>query len=165
MIIRTRDSKDIADCERVARAVHDLDGYPRFLPGDFEFFLVQPDAINAWVAEEQREVVGHVSLHRSTLREAMTCASTFAGVKSDSLAVVARLMVAPGFRGLGIGESLLETCALYARHLGLTPMLDVVTNLNHAIALYERCGWVRVGEVQSVLSTGAILDEFVYLCP
>jgi len=152
-------------CVCLARAVHKVDGYPTFLPDDFETFLVQPNAINAWVAEEDHEVVGHVSLHRSTMRETMTCASTFLGVELDSLAVVARLMVAPGFRGLGIGVALLETSASHARNLGLTPMLDVVKNSRRAIELYERCGWVRIGEVQSRLSTGATLDEFVYVDP
>ncbi|NNN00366.1 MAG: GNAT family N-acetyltransferase [Acidimicrobiaceae bacterium] len=164
-MIRQRTPDDIGDCARIALATHYSDGYPKFLPEDFESFLVHPDAITAWVAEEGHEVAGHVSLHRSTMPEAMRCASRFADVAEDSLAVIARLMVAPGFRGLGIGESLLLTSATYARQLGLTPMLDVVTSLNHAIELYERCGWIRIGEIESILSTGAILDEFVYLLP
>lgn len=165
MIIRVRTSRDVAACVAVAKEVHDADGYPRFLPGDFESFLVRPDTINAWVAEEDGIVVGQVSLHRSTMREAMACASSYAGVGPENLAVVARLMVAPASRGHRIGESLLETSAEHARGLGYTPMLDVVTSSHHAIELYERCGWTRAGEVRSTLSSGATLDEFVYLCP
>ena len=164
-MIRVRTSRDVPACVAVAKEVHDTDGYPRFLPGDFESFLVAPDTMNAWVAVDERSVVGQVSLHRSTTREAMECASAFAGVGPESLAVVARLMVAPASRGLRIGQSLLTTSAEHARELGFTPMLDVVTSSHHAIELYERCGWSRAGEVCSTLSNGATLDEFVYLCP
>jgi len=162
-MIRIRTSRDVPACVAIAIKVHDTDGYPHFLPGDFESFLVRPDAMNAWVAEDDGKVVGQVSLHRSTMREAMECASAFAGVGPESLAVVARLMVAPESRGLRIGQSLLTTCTEHARELGLTPMLDVVTSSHHAIELYERCGWTRAGEVRSTLSNGATLDEFVYL--
>jgi hypothetical protein len=30
---------------------------------------------------------------------------------------------------------------------GLWPILDVVTTFEAAVNLYERCGWVRVGQV------------------
>jgi GNAT superfamily N-acetyltransferase len=165
MDIRVRTPEDVAACVTLATKVREVDNYPKYLPADFESFLVRPDAINAWIAEEDGVVVGHVSLHESTTPEAMECASNFAGVNVECLAAVSRLLVTPESRGLGIGRSLLETSTQHAKQLGLTPMLDVVTGSAHAIELYERCGWIRAGEVRSVFRNGAMLDEFVYLCP
>jgi GNAT superfamily N-acetyltransferase len=165
MKIRVRTEEDLDACVTLATWVREVDNYPKYLTTDFKSFLVRPDAINAWIAEEDGAVVGHVSLHENSSREAMECASNFTGVSVEYLATVARLLVSPECRGHGIGRSLLETSAQHARQLGFTPMLDVVTSSVHAIELYERCGWIRAGEVRSVFRNGVTLDEFVYLCP
>jgi hypothetical protein len=46
--------------ERLARVVHDRDGYPIYLPTDLQAFLVFADAYGAWVAEQDRQLLGHV---------------------------------------------------------------------------------------------------------
>lgn len=48
---------------------------------------------------------------------------------------------------------------------GLWPVLDVAKGLRGATALYESCGWVRVGEVTVRLPDGRDLEEFVYVAP
>ena len=52
-----------------------------------------------------------------------------------------------------------------AHSRGLWPILDVVMYQQAAIALYEKCGWKRAGQVTSRYGDGVALDEFVYLGP
>ena len=87
------------------------------------------------------------------------------GLPDDRLAVIARLMVAPGVRRAGLGRALLEVAATEAATVGRTPILDVVIDHTAAIELYERCGWSRAGRVVARFEDGSSLDEFVYLCP
>jgi hypothetical protein len=48
---------------------------------------------------------------------------------------------------------------------GLWPVLDVAKGLRGATALYESCGWVRVGEVTVRLPDGRDLEELVDVAP
>jgi RimJ/RimL family protein N-acetyltransferase len=44
-------------------------------------------------------------------------------------------------------------------------VLDVVEDHKAAIALYENCGWTRVGRVDWKLPGDLPLREFVYVAP
>ncbi len=83
----------------------------------------------------------------------------------DRLGVVARLFVDPSARRSGVGETLLDVASRQAVARGLWPVLDVATQLEGAIRLYERCGWSRAGAVTVRLGDRFTLDEFVYLGP
>jgi GNAT superfamily N-acetyltransferase len=166
MEIRPRSDTDIAACERLARGVHALDGYPPYLPnGDFHAFLVSADALGAWVAEEAGAVLGHVALHARSSDPVMALASDALATAPDRLAIVARLLVDPESRGQGIGRSLLATATRHALDLGRWPILDVVSHFQMAINLYESSGWVRVGLVTLRLPDGADVEEVVYAAP
>ena len=166
MLIRPRTDADVAPCERLARDVHILDGYPVYLPDDdLAAFLVTPGALGAWVAELHGGVAGHVALHPRSSDAVMERASAGVGAPPEGLAVVARLLVGPEFRGQGIGRLLLRAAAQEAEARGLWPVLDVAKDLRSAIAVYESCGWVRVGEVTVRLPDGRDLEEFVYVAP
>jgi len=166
MEIRPRSDTHIDACERLARGVHALDGYPPYLSnGDFHAFLVSPDALGAWVAEKAGVVVGHVALHARSSDSVMAVASDALATTPEHLAVVARLLVDPESRGRGIGRSLLATATRHALDLGRWPILDVVTHFQMAINLYESSGWVRVGEVTLGLPDGTDVEEIVYAAP
>ena len=68
MEIRRRTNDDLVRAVDLAELVHELDGYPRYLPGDLRSFLASEDALASWVAVEGSELVGHVALHRRTSR-------------------------------------------------------------------------------------------------
>jgi ribosomal protein S18 acetylase RimI-like enzyme len=95
----------------------------------------------------------------------MHLASKATGLPPEQFGVVARLFVSPSVRRGGVGQSLLRAAARHATNEGLTPILDVATQFEGAIHLYERCGWVRAGMVTVRLSETVDLDEFVYLVP
>jgi len=44
VLVRERADADLPACVQLARAVHERDGYPHYLPGDLREFLVLPDA-------------------------------------------------------------------------------------------------------------------------
>jgi GNAT superfamily N-acetyltransferase len=168
--IRPRLDSDLDTCASLTREVHALNGYPRFLPRDLHSFLTSAGEYGAWVTDLDGEITGHVALHRIALHppsvpSAVEVASKALGRPTDRLAVVARLLVSPGSRGQGAGRLLLEMATAHAHGRGLWPVLDVDKGLAPAIALYERCGWVRAGSVTIRFENGQSLDEYVYLGP
>jgi GNAT superfamily N-acetyltransferase len=165
MRIRPRDDADIAACVDLLAAVHAADGYPVNLPADPKTFLVTPDMLGAWIAEDGENVVGHVALRPRTSAGVMEKAAAAAGVGAERLAVVARLLVAPGARRRGVGWALLGAAARRASELGRHPVLDVVKGHAAAVALYDRAGWRRAGEVQVTFPTGQTVNELVFVAP
>ena len=164
VFIRTRTGSDLEPCERVLEAVHLLDGYPLYLR-DTRSFLVSADALGAWVIEEGDEVAGHVALHRHSTGPVMATASCALNLPPERLGVVARLFVAPGQRGKGVGRALLSTASDAARARDLWPVLDVCTRYQRAVDLYESCGWICAGPVVSRGPDGQDIDELVYVAP
>ncbi|MCU1353433.1 MAG: putative GCN5-related N-acetyltransferase, partial [Acidimicrobiales bacterium] len=161
--VRARTSADLDGCTRLAEEVEQLDDYPG-LPTDLRSFLVSPDALRVWVAEAHGEIVGHVALHSKSSDPVMALAGEATGRGAEGLGVVARLLVAPTARRSGLGRTLLHTAASEAIRQDRWPILDVVTYLQGAIALYEGCGWRRAGQVTVRFDVGEI-DEFVYIGP
>jgi GNAT superfamily N-acetyltransferase len=92
--------------------VHELDGYPAYLPGDLRRFVASSSALSAWVAEEGGVILGHVAMHSRSSVAALTLACETLGEPIERLGVVARLLVAPTARRRGIGRMLLDA----ARH-------------------------------------------------
>jgi GNAT superfamily N-acetyltransferase len=154
--VRPRTDQDLEACVELARVVQELDGYPPYFPPDVRgflgAFLTPPgDVLQAWVAEDFGQIVGHVALHRRSTDPVLALASETLGQPTEKLGVVARLFVSPTARHRGVG---------------LFPILDVVTQFHDAIRLYERRGWIRAGQVTVRFEEeGFSLDEVVYLGP
>lgn len=166
MLIRPRTDDDREVCVALALEIHHRDRYPIFLPDDLWSFLSHPSAIGRWVAESSEgQIVGHVALHASSMPGVVALASSALGVPPEQLGVVARLMVSPRARRMGLGQKLLDWATQEALDRGLSPVLDVVTDHLAGIALYEQAGWIKAGVVTSELSTGQSFDEIVYLAP
>jgi len=165
VIVRPRTDDDLDACVEMATIVRDLDGYPTRRPLDLREFLVVPDALGAWVAENQGHVVGHVALHRHSTPEVLAVASQALARPIDRLGVVARLLVSPESRREKVGQTLLNRASSEATSRGLWPILDVVTTFDAAISLYESFGWERVGQVAFRFHDGGSVEEFVYVSP
>ena len=163
--VRPRSDADLVACEQLAEIVHARDGYPVYLPGDLRSFLAVPDAYAAWVAVEEDDVVGHVALHPGRAGAVLDLATEKTGIPASRFGVVARLLVSPDARRMGIGRSLLDFAAGYASRLGLKPILDVVDRHVAAIRLYESNGWIRLGQVTVTFGRGVPIEEFVFIGP
>ncbi len=149
----------------MALEVHHLDRYPVVLPTDLRAFLVHHSAVKAWVAEQDGVVVGHVALHRSSQPGVVDLACQALDCDSEQLGILARLIVSPSARRLGIAQGLIEVVTEEINARGLYPVLDVVTAQVPAIALYERLGWTNAGVVATDFADGMCIEEFVYLGP
>lgn len=163
--VRHRLDEDFAELERLAEVVHEVDGYPLYLPTDLRGFLVSSEAHGAWVARRDGALIGHIALHPGSWEGVMELGRAATGLTDESLAVVARLLVAPSARRHGIGRVLLRTATTQAHRIGLRPILDVAVKYTSAIQLYEDEGWERVGSVQFPMPDGQTVEEYVYLGP
>jgi ribosomal protein S18 acetylase RimI-like enzyme len=71
--------------------------------------------------------------------------------------------VAPETRGAGVGKTLIEACVAHARAVPGTRQihLTVASHNAAAVAIYERCGFVRYGRDPRalILSDGREIDE------
>ncbi|MDV3220741.1 GNAT family N-acetyltransferase [Intrasporangium sp.] len=93
----------------------------------------------AWLvqARDAQGVIGSVGLGAHWETERATTGELFG------------LYVAPRARGRGVGEALVNAVLDEARHLGRTEVVLEVGSTNEAaIALYERCGFVRTGATE-----------------
>ena len=165
VVVRPRVDADIDACVRIASIVQETDGYPGRRPRDLRAFLAVPDALSAWVAEYDGRIAGHVAVHRESMPVVMARAAAYVNLEAADLAVVARLIVDPARRRLGIGRALLEAGAEAARRHGRHPIVDVATHYEAAIALYRACGWRNAGEVTMVFGDGTELQSYVYVAP
>ena len=165
MLVRPRTPADRAACLALLEVVHELDGYPPWLGPGLGPFLESPDALAAWVAVADGEVVGHVALHASGPHAAIDRACQATGLPADRLGIVARLLVSPSYRRRGVGRSLLMAASAEAGRRGLRPVLDVARQFSGAVALYESCGWTCAGPVTFALDDGSTLESYVYVGP
>ena len=63
---------------------------------------------------------------------------------SDSVGEIKRLYVIPAFRGRGLSRSLVAAAIAAARRIGYTTLvLDTLSSMQAAIALYQSFGFVR----------------------
>ncbi len=164
--IRLRTGADLDVCADLGCAVRALDGYPPYLPDDdFRLLLTRPEPLCAWVAVDDEQIVGHAALHPSRPGTANTLAAQVLARPPAQMGVVARLFSAPTHRRASIGRRLLGTVADAARARGLVPILDVWVELDAAIALYESCGWTKLGTIDARLPDGRLLTEHIFAAP
>jgi len=166
MTIRKRVASDLSELEALARRVHQLDGYPPYMPDDdFLNFVASDEALESWVAVAGEVIAGHIALHQGSSPEVIALATSSLGIQPSQCGVVARLLVAPEARRSGVGRQLLDHAETEARRRNLVPILDVVEHFDPAITLYERAGWTRLGTVVVNLPDGTTAHEHVYAAP
>ncbi|MER5951506.1 GNAT family N-acetyltransferase [Streptomyces sp. NPDC001904] len=158
--VRARDEGDLAACVAVLGAVHRADGYPTVWPDDPAAWLGPGTDGRAWVAEREGRIVGHVALVGPAADDV---APTL--LRRGPAAVVSRLFVDPGARGLRVGARLLARAAEAAHTRGARTVLDVVTTDTAAIALYERLGWTFLGAGRQQWSSGTSVTVRCYAAP
>lgn len=120
------------------------------LPFPVEQFVARQIEQRAWVAELDRQIVGHISIVTVEERDdgLARCWSEATGVGVRDLACVAAFFVDRDQQRRGIGGVLLGTAVAWVRARGLVPVLDVVQRAGGAVDLYRHRGWRDVGEAR-----------------
>jgi len=165
VLIRPRTDADLAACVALMRRTHERDGYPRYWRRDPERFLVGERETAAFVAEHEGALVGHVAVHRAAGDPVLAAAQRRTGLAPEHLAVVARLLVSPDARRLGVGRALLDRATRHAHAQGSRPVLDVIQVDDAPARLYERAGWERLEPVTLPIEGQQPLLLWVYLGP
>lgn len=129
--VRPRTDADADALLAALRPVHEHDGYPLRAEHLTTGWLY--DGIDhAWVAERDGRLLGHAAVLPSDQRVALT-----------------RFFVARDARGCGAGSALLDVVEAWADERTAELVLDVVEHNTDAMAMYERRGWSRTGEVEA----------------
>lgn len=145
MALRPRAATDFDALVHMLAQVARTDGYPNHWPEDPVEWIRTRDALQAWVCEEDGDLLGHVVLRRAGRHKPVVLWSLATGEDAAACAVVARLFVAGPARGRGVGRALVEAAWQTAADLRLRPLLDVVDSNRAAIRLYHRLGWTHFG--------------------
>ena len=88
VVVRRRTDDDLAALVQITARVRATDDYPTYLRGDdYNRFLTRPESLEAWVAERDGRICGHVALNAQVSPGAMqvcfaTQASTAPSVPS-----------------------------------------------------------------------------------
>jgi GNAT superfamily N-acetyltransferase len=165
--IRPRRPEDLSALVDVLAAQQSRTGYPQRWPLPFpvEEFLHRPAQLEAWVADLDGAVVGHVAAATVQPGEMATVWSAGAGRPVAGLAEVSVLFVDHTRAGRGVGSALLATAVEFIRGSGRTPVLDVVQETTNAVRLYERKGWQVVGETRPPWLPDANLPVLLMVLP
>lgn len=140
--IRRRRPKDLGACGRLLEVVYYDAHYPAFRPDSPRAWLDDRDVYDAWVAERQGEILGHVAISavgRDGL-SALRWRETTGHLPSDLLAV-SRFFVRPRVRGQGIGTALLDTAAAEIRRRGRVPVLEMISARRDGIPYLGNRHW------------------------
>ncbi|MBV9664339.1 MAG: GNAT family N-acetyltransferase [Actinobacteria bacterium] len=140
-----------------------VEGYP---PESADYY--DTPRLAGWVAVLDGELVGHVALHERSADPVMELAERVTELPLERIGVLARLFVAIECRRHGLARRLIDITVGESHRLDRRPILDVNILFEPAIALYESCGWERVGEVEfRYRDTGRLLEirSHVYVGP
>lgn len=121
--------------------------YPFRWPPDRgpEHFLRRPGEIEAWVAELDGNVVGHVAIQSVADDELGQMWAAGHGAPIEKLRCISVLYADLRLFRRGIGSALLARATQRALADGGAPVLDVVSEHLNAVSLYLSRGWQEVG--------------------
>lgn len=139
------------------------------LPVSTDVFLHADDALGAFVAEIDGDVVGHVCRtgpphgFADAARMNEACARAH-GCRVDELSFVSGLFTAERAVGRGVGRALLEAIVGDMRQAGHRPCLEVLPHHGGARHLYRATGWQDVLGVRPPWLTSVVGDEGPDVC-
>lgn len=179
--LRQRERSDIPRLHDIITAVYAETGYPVDGPSCFEAFLDPPPdhllhAITAVLvpaadqqdADGEHPIAGHAMIMSPSAAGVLNPASRAhleRGGTMENHAVLSRFFVDPAAQARGIGSRMLEAAAAWARREGKRLVLVVLEKDAGALRLYDRAGWVRVGEYVFTSRWGTGYNAMAYLGP
>ncbi|NHA69917.1 GNAT family N-acetyltransferase [Phycicoccus flavus] len=162
--IRPRIDDDLPALAKVLVEVHAADGYPVEGVDDPLAWLDLPNALGAWTAELDWQPVGHVAMSEPGPDDQAPRLLPEAHNSRDA-AVLGRLFVSPVSRCRGIAEALIRTVMRASADADRRLVLDVMVKDAAAIHLYERLGWVRLGNFKHSDDRGSSVPAIAMAAP
>lgn len=141
--VRSRRDSDTNAIVKVLDAVYQKDAYPQGT-NDYRKFVTQ-GLQQAWVAELEGEIVGHVAIAAPDPSDLAIQLWHEQRQDDDGIVLVKRLFVAPKARGRGAASSLLEAASAWSEDSGVKLILWTLVKDVAAIELYRRLGWAQFG--------------------
>jgi ribosomal protein S18 acetylase RimI-like enzyme len=163
--IRSRRLSDIPGAAKALVEVYSTDGYPVEGVADPEEWLRSDDLIEAWVAERDSKIVGHVAIFRPSGEDAVDLYRRRFNGSAEDVAVLARLFVIREARRHAVGERLMMAATQHAAESGKRLVLDVMTKDQAAIRLYERLGWQPLGSADHEYGDGQQTSALCFVSP
>ncbi|MFG1810049.1 GNAT family N-acetyltransferase [Streptomyces sp. NPDC049040] len=164
-IVRAVQDADIAGAAAALVEVHATDGYPVEGVERPKEWIRSSAVAQAWVAEIDRRIVGHVAVMNSRGEDAVALWHARSASDEAHVGVLARLFVVREARGRAVGETLVRAAMDYARQRSMRLVLDVMTKDAAAIRLYERMGWLAIGRTTHRYGDGRQIAAVCYVSP
>ena len=162
--IRRRHDGDLDACKRVLRGISSGGKYPLPRPVSHRAWLTE-DVLDAWVAERQGTILGHVAIARVGTGAASAMRwREVTGRSTDDLALVSRFFVRLPERGQGIGTALLAAAVAGARARGMVPVADAVNPSRFGAPIYAHHGW-RLAARDPFGGRGDERTAYLYVMP
>ncbi|MCE7079980.1 GNAT family N-acetyltransferase [Streptomyces sp. ST2-7A] len=165
VVIRPRLKSDLPEAGKALVSVHQTDGYPVEGVEDPEAWLSPDQLTEAWIAELDGQVVGHVLLSRPDGEDAIALFRQRWPEDDAGILVLGRLFVLREARGKSVGEKLVRAATESAHAQNHHAVLDVMAKDAAAIRLYERLGWQLIGSASHSYGDGQQIEALCYAAP
>lgn len=166
LVIRRRQDSDLEQAGQALVDVHNTDGYPVEGVTDPVGWLKTTGLLNAWVAELDGEIVGHVAVSEPQPKDdAVRLWLEQSDDKVEDVVVLGRLFVKRSARGQSIGEQLARAAVMEMAAQKKRMVLDVMEKDQVAIRLYERLGLKKIGVATHHFGEGQETSAICYVVP
>lgn len=147
VVIRRRQDADLPALVDILTLQQAQTHYPVRWPwdGDLADFVRRPSELEAWVAEVDGVVAGHVAVQTVDDDELGRLGSVAHERPVDRLRCIGVLFADRRLPRRGIGSALLARATQQALLDGGAPVLDVVAGHREPVQLYRSRGWREVG--------------------
>lgn len=162
--IRPRTEDDIEGCVACLKRVYDKDRYPVSGVSNAQEFLSGDVIQQAWVAEKNSIIKGHVTANRA-MESDISVALWRQKHPESKIAVLGRLFVDPDSRGSGLAARLIANAVSWANERNMRLVLFVLLKDRGATKLYEKLGWSYFGTQVFHYGDGQQMDALCFASP
>ena len=163
--VRPRTAADLDGCIEVLRHVHADSGYPVQGMDNAEAFLTEGRVKQAWIAEDDRHVIGHVAVSTATDDDVSVALWRNLHPDNDSIVILERLFVHPERHGGGIATQLIKTAMAWGLDAGCRLVLFALVKDQAAMNLYKRLGWHTFGKTNYHWGDGEHMEAICFVSP
>lgn len=164
METRLRTGKDLDGCVDCLKHVYAKDRYPVQGVANAKAFLTGPAVQQAWVAESDHNIKGHVAASKASESD-VSVALWWQKHPDSKIAFLGRLFVDPDSRGSGVAARLIAEAMNWAKERGIRLVLFALEKDRDAARVYERLGWTHFGTTVYRYGDSLQMDALCFVSP